>query len=240
MSKKLYTILCLTVFLFLGSCQKEDTEGTIQEARTKMQTGAFKEAVSLLNGVIKADDSNAEALNMRGVAKVNMKEFAEAIADFDKAIASDNANYKYYYNRGNVKRSINKPNDAIADYTTALGLDSTQHQVWLNRALCYTATDKLLKALGDFSSAMRNGGQSDPITNFYYGKLFMTLESYKSAVEAFETCVSIDNEHAEGHYMLGLAQLGADMPKAEACQHLDMAVTLGYEEAHHAIEKYCQ
>jgi tetratricopeptide (TPR) repeat protein len=238
--KALRPMFLALLLLASASCERQDVDAAVQHARSKIDLGAHKEAVSLLDGLLAVHRTRDDAYNLRGVARLELEAYAEALSDFDKAISLNPSDYRYFYNRGNAKRRMNQSEAAVADYTQALGLDSTQYQVWFNRALANTALGQAPAAFADFEGALRNGGGEQAEVHFYLGKLCLQTERFESAVEALQTSVAIQPEAPEAYYLLALAQLGAGMPKQQACQYASRALEMGYEAAQGVLAQYCQ
>lgn len=233
-------LLSLIILVSVFSCSStQDADKVLSEARNKMKSQAYKEAQSLLDGLIDADPQNTEALNMRGVAHVNLESYGKALSDFNAAIEQNDRNYMFFYNRGNVKRKLKQPGGAVEDYTKAISLDSTHYQIWLNRALANIGKGDSDTAAQDFEKALETGGDKDPEVFFYKGRLHIGQGDFQKGLDAATKCIGLNDKHGPGHYMMALGLLGVGSDVAEACDHAQTSVSLGYQPAQDFIAQYC-
>lgn len=234
----IYRILFLLAFV-LAACGPSVDEYMTQ-AREKMGTQQYREAISLLDEVLRASPTRHEAINMRGAAYFSLGEHSKALEDFSKAVALDSSLYKYYYNRGNVLRALNDAGRAIEDYTRAIRLDATHYEVYLNRGLAYLAIRKPIEAMQDFNAAVALTTTPDANLLFYRGRTLLTAEDYPAAIADFSKSLALDSTRAEGWYFLALAHAGADgTPNEQICKMLETALNLGYTDANSALALYC-
>ncbi len=234
-------IYCICLAFLFAACSggNANEKATIEAARVKMDAGAFNEAVSLLDEIIKANPIDTEALNMRGVAYVNQKSFGKALSDFNAAIEQDAAQYKFFYNRGNVKRKLQQPLAAIEDYTAALSLDDTQYQVWFNRALTYASGDFPEEAARDFEKALANGGDKDYLVHYYQANFYLRAGNFERGIAAAENCIKVNPKYSAGYYTLAQALIASDGSRDEACEHAVQAAKLGHELSVKMLNEYC-
>ena len=240
MSKRICQAVVLYTLLSLSSCSGSQSEDEpLVQAREKMENSSFKEAVSLLDALLAENPRNAKALNMRGVAYFELESYGKALSDFNAAIEQDDQDYAFFYNRGNVKRNLKQPRAAVEDYTKALAIDSAHYEVWLNRALAYVGSGLPEKAAEDFRSAANKGGAKDPQVFFYMGRLMIGMGDFQEGLEAAKKCISLNKNHAAGHYMMALALLGVGAPEEEACSYAQASFNMGYKPAQAFIAQYC-
>ncbi len=234
-----FALLSFLLALVAAACGPAQ-DSYLEEARTKLDEGRYREALSLLDESLKHRPGQHAALNARGAAYFGLGENTKALADFDRALALHPDDYRYHYNRGNAHRALGKNTEAEQDYTEALARDSSHYEVWLNRALTRTAA-KPLEALQDFNEAMRLSGGKDKALFLYRGKALLLLEMFEEGKNDLAHYIELDPGLAEAYYHLAAAFFGLEGRESpEACSLLAKAVELGSAPALEMQERFCQ
>lgn len=152
--KKYIFYLSYCVFLLLFSCQA-NTEGKLAEVKILFEKGDFAAAIPILEATTNADQANADAWNMLGIANYETKRYEPATAYFNKAIKLNNQNYRYFYNRANAQRELKLLLESVDDYTKAIELETKVADIYFNRAVVLIALNRKKEAITDFQSCLQ-------------------------------------------------------------------------------------
>jgi tetratricopeptide (TPR) repeat protein len=224
-------------FIVLAVSCSQSSDAFVQKAKSLLKEGKPRESLEYLNKAIDKDASNAEAFNMRGVAYFELKEYQNAMMDYDQAIKIQPDQYKAYLNRALLSSFQNKADKALEDYNKALQLAPDTADLYLNRGQVLVQLDSSAAAIRDFEKAT----QLDPKnTQAWYnlGNTHFRNSDYEQAVLCLQKATRIDPKFGKAFYGLGLAQWETG-EKELSCGSWKQAQSLGYQEAHLAIEKYC-
>ena len=90
---------------------------TIQLATQYLNEGKPRKAITELSRLLRADNQNAEAFNLRGMARMLDGNFHMAIADFNQAIRHNPKNAAAYLNRANLQLQMGDAEASVPDFT---------------------------------------------------------------------------------------------------------------------------
>jgi len=97
---------------------------------------------------------DAELLNRRGAALLDLGRVREALECFDQALAGDPGHLDALGNRGNALFKLNRPAEALAVYDRALELAPANAQLLTNRAIALRRLDRPHAALMSVTNAL--------------------------------------------------------------------------------------
>ncbi len=238
MMKNLFTLSCLLLTLF--GCTSSDTY--VEKARSLLKEGKSNEAITALNEAIQADDDNADAFNMRGVAYFERKEYSNALLDYDQAIKLEPTFYRPYYNRALLKTAQSDLDGALKDYSDAIRFaPDTARQaasdLYLNRGQLFAGKSQPQAAISDFSKAIELN-PTNGLALYNRGNLYFNEKKLPEALADFQKAVAAQPSFGKAFYGLGLAQLLNDQ-RDLGCLSLKQAQQLGYADAVNAVKQYC-
>lgn len=234
-----YILLVASLAALLSACGP-DADQLAADARARMDQGKYAEAISLYDAAI-SRDPKAEYFNARGVAHFQLDQNAKALADFGQAVTLDTTQYKPYYNRGNLyAQRLNDPQAALQDYDRALRLASNQSDIYLNRGLLWYNQGQFERALADFGQA-RQLAPSDTLLALHLGKTYLRQSNYPAAQVELSLYVRTRPKHAEGYYLLALAEFGLtdNAPGGKGCELALHASNLGFGPAAELYARQC-
>jgi tetratricopeptide (TPR) repeat protein len=114
---------------------------------------------SIKNGVylknLTSDETLAQYLAVRGLAKEGLGNLEGAIADYTEAIKLDPNYCLARNNRGTAKYNLGDLEDASADYTKVIELDPNNIAAYINRGLAKARLNNLEEAIADFTKAIK-------------------------------------------------------------------------------------
>jgi tetratricopeptide (TPR) repeat protein len=222
------------LFGFWACTSKQDM---LQEAKNLMKKGKYAEAISILEGL----DEQAEVLNAKGAAFLELGQNGKALDCLERAIAASPSDYRPYYNKGNVLRRMERFNDALEFYTKALEINSGEYEIFLNRALVLASLGRKVEAAVDFQSAAALDGGRDRNVYYYMGLNLLALGQAQQAIEPLAVSCALDTTFADSFYQLAMAQLGGGQtPKQVVCNNLSLAKRLGHSRAEAIQASICQ
>ena len=128
--------------------------------KTQLEAGDVKEALIYFDKAIKLYPTNAQALLMRGRAKVMRKLYPEAMVDLNRAVKTLSDNADVYFWRGRAKQEQDKDKEAIIDFDKAIALKADMADAYYWRGHSYSELDMLREnACPDFAKAAELGSE---------------------------------------------------------------------------------
>lgn len=229
-----------TLLFIVFACESSDKY--VEQGRTYLKEGKFREAVQVLNQAIESDESNYEAFNSRGVAYFELKEYANANLDYDQAIKLKPAYYRPYYNRALLRVAQNDLTGALKDYSDAIRFapDSSRTigaELYLNRGQLFALQGQLQPALTDLSQAITLDS-TNALALYDRGNLRFQQKDLAGASIDFQKAAGADPKFGKAFYGLGITQVLQNQREA-GCLSLKQAQTLGYADAPNAVAEYC-
>lgn len=233
--------LILWSFFLMTACSSSNRD--LEEGRSLMQQGKFREAIGPLNKAIEADAENVEAFNSRGVAYFELKEYTSALLDYEQAIKLKPDFYRPYYNRALLKTAQNDVTGALKDYSDAIRLvpdtaKSIVSDIYLNRGQLFAAQGQEQAALTDFDQAIAKN-KRNALALYNRGNLLFQQKKLMAAITNFRAAVEVQPTFGKAFYGMGIAQVLAGEQEV-GCLSLKQAQQLGYADAPNAIAEFCQ
>jgi len=200
-----------------------------------VQTGYWKDSVSLWTHTLACTSENVSALDNLGNALAGQEKSAEAVGRYEEALQLDPDNVDVRDNLGNALAGQEKWAEAIQCYEQVLRLDPDNAAVHRN-----------------FGSALARQGQLDPAIQQYEQALQLVPDfaaahcsladalakegRWTEAVRHYERALQLDPESADAECGWGAALAGQGH-LAEARQHYQRALELkpDYAEAHYDL-----
>lgn len=239
--KQLKFFIAACTFLAFTGCTSSEKE--LEQGRSLMKEGKFREAIEPLNMAVNADPENAEAFNTRGVAYFELKEYSNALLDYEQAIKLEPDFYRPYYNRALLKMAQNEQNEALKDYSEAIRLapdtaKTAVSDIYLNRGQLFALQHQETAALNDFSQAVAKN-EKNALAFYNRGNILFQQKNVAGALNDFRKAVEVDSRFGKAFYALGVAQM-INNEKDAGCLSLKQARQLGYADAVEAIAQYCE
>ena len=147
-----------------------------------------------------------------GVAASNAGRYDEAIAKFKEGIAIEPNCFDCYSNVGFAHTQKKEYVEAEAAYKKAVEIKPDYQAGYTGLANLYNAQRKFDLAAEASAKAAQLGsaapGGGDPEAIFSQGVILFNSGKLPEAKAAFEQVIKASPNHAEGHYMLGMALVG--------------------------------
>ncbi|XP_054156109.1 dnaJ homolog subfamily C member 7-like [Oppia nitens] len=193
----------------------------LMKAECLVLLGKHSEAQEIVNDILRFDQTNADAIYIRGMALYYTDNLDKAYQHFKQVctLNPDHVKVKKVFKKakqlmsqkqdGNDALKDNKVEDAVRIYTEALTTDPlntlTNAKIYFNRSIAYAKLKKLNEAIDDCSSALK-------LDENYFkaylrrGKLYIDNEQYEEAVRDYETVYKKDKSR-ENKQLLDNAKL---------------------------------
>jgi len=166
----------------------------------------------------------AEGYYERGLSHLQTKDYEKALVEFQRSINTDSKNKKPYYAMGMVYDLMGKYDEAEKYYKECINIDAEFSDAHNALGTIYMKQKKWKEALKSFQRALSNKMYATPhITYVNMGDVYMTLEDYPKAVEAYREA----KRYASQDYIisrLGMALMKSGSTKEAIAEFQDGVV----------------
>src|SRR5512137_221007 len=167
----------------------------------------------------------AEGYYERGLNHLQSKDYEKALVEFQRSINTDPKYKMSYYAMGMVYDLMGKYSEAEKYYKESLDIDPEFSDAHNSLGTVYMKQKKWKEAIKSFQRALSNKMYATPnITYVNMGDVYMTLEDYPKAVEAYREAKRFASQDFI-IYRLGMALMKAGSTK-EAIGEFQEGVTL--------------
>lgn len=126
-----------------------------QRARVYFFQNKLAESFAETEKILAANPKNADALNLRGILKRELKkDYNGALADFTAALAVNPNFFKALFNRADLLLAAERLEQAFADANKAVEIVPDNALAWLTRGKTYYYLKKYPEALPDLNKAI--------------------------------------------------------------------------------------
>jgi type IV pilus assembly protein PilF len=155
----------------------------------------------------------AEGYYDRGISHLQAKDYEKALVEFQRSMNTNPKNKMARYATGMVYDMMGKYPDAEKYYKEAIDIDSDFSDAYNALGTIYMKQKKWKEALKSFQRALNNKLYTTPnITYVNIGDVYMNLEDYPKAIEAYREAKRYVNQDYIIH-RLGMALLKAGKVK---------------------------
>jgi len=144
------------------------------------------------------------ALQLRGLAHIQLGQFAKALDDFEKANLISPRNPALLVYRGEARRHLHDLDGAIADYTRAIAENPRLASAYFQRGIAWRLKGQLDKAVEDYERAMSEDPQLAVDVHNSLGTIKSDRGDHRGAMKDFNRCLQLDAQ-----YYLAYANRGA-------------------------------
>ena len=156
------------------------------------------------SAVIKYNEKNVNAYNVRGLIRFENEDFINALHDFNQAIKIDSEFAVAYHNRGLLKVAINDLTGAMDDFNRALLLNQKEAKIYYARGCLKGQTGDLAGAIDDLDEAI--------ILNLNYTDAYVDRAVAKGkmgniydAIADLDSAIEIDPNHKNAYINRAMA-----------------------------------
>ena len=221
--KRLVTILALLFVLCTTSVSAQYNKRYIAWAsRNMLAEDNYKDAIDILNVLIRSDRESYEAYYLRGYAKLGLGDLLGARADLTRAIEINEVYTEAYHYRGIVNAELGNYEDAVKDLTSAIELRPDIIGSYYSRGVTHLRNKQWVKSLVDFDRVLRVTDK-DAQTYINRGVALLGLRDTLGAHESFDRAIRTNRDYTEGYNQKAML-LMAEGRNEEALEMYNMAI----------------
>lgn len=215
--------LCLVLTLAPLRAQAQYNKRYIAWAsRNMLASDNYKEAIDILNVLIRSDKESYEAFFLRGYAKLSLGDLAGAEQDLSTAININPVYTEALHYRGIVYAEMGNYEDAVRDFSAAIELRPDIVGSYYSRGVTHLRNKQWVKSLVDFDMVMRFTDK-DAQTYINRGLAHLGLRDTLQAHEMFDKAIRTNRDYTEGYNQKAML-LMAEGRDQEAVEMYDMAI----------------
>ena len=191
-----------------------------------IQNGKIEEALQALFGNIEEDPTIIENYINAGIVLADANEIEKAERFFQKALTIDPKNGVVFYNLANVYYNQQRYQEAIKLYQQALQTEIEQVDCNYMIGMAFNQLESFKLALPYLMTAAELDKDKDAEVQFQYGLTLCHLEMFQEAIKQLNYVLSINPNHVDALYNLGLATYMETEDADEAIQYFDKAIQI--------------
>lgn len=167
-------------------------------SRNMLASDNYKDAIDILNVLIRSDRESYEAYYLRGYAKLGLGDLVGAEADLSRALAINPVYTEAFHYRGIVNAEMGNYEDAIRDLTSAIELRPDIAGSYYSRGVTHLRNKQWVKSLVDFDMVLRFTDK-DAQTHINRGIALLGARDTLGAHESFDKAIRTNRDYTEGY-----------------------------------------
>ena len=205
-----------------------------------IKEGQLEEALKALFDNIEEDPTVTENYINAGIVLADAVEIEKSERFFQKAITIDPENGAIYYNLGNVYYNQDRFKEAIKLYQQAMKYNIELVDCNYMIGMSFNQLNAHKEALPFLMTAAETDHQQDTEVQFQYGLVLCQLEMFDQAIKQLKKVLSIDSNHVDAIYNLGLATYMKNEDVDEAIEYFNQAIKIdsGHLLSQHALKTF--
>ena len=213
----------MLVVLCLGDASAQYNKRYIAWAsRNMLAEDNYKDAIEILNVLLRSDKESYEAYFLRGYAKLGLGDLLGAKSDLTKALDINEVYTEAYHYRGIVAAELGNYEDAERDLSSAIDLRPDIVGSYYSRGVTHLRNKQWVKALVDFDMVLRHTDK-DAQTHINRGIAHLGLRDTLSAHECFDKAIRTNRDYTEGYNQKAML-LMSEGKDEEALEMYNMAI----------------
>ncbi|MBQ8493289.1 MAG: tetratricopeptide repeat protein [Alistipes sp.] len=189
-----------------------------------MVDGNYREAIDVLNVLIRHDEKDFDAHFLRGIAKYNMDDLLGADADFSRAIELNPVFTGAFYYRAITRSRLGNYDDALGDFRQAIELRPDLPAPYYSRGVTLLLNQQFEDAIADFDKFIRFE-KRHVAAYINRGTSYLYLKDTVKAYENYNLAIRTNREDPDGYNRRGALYMEQeryeeardDFDKAVAC-----------------------
>jgi tetratricopeptide (TPR) repeat protein len=203
---------------------------------TYLRAGNKKEALKLLDDMLRETPTNAQAYMAAGALLVDAKEYATATDYFDKALLLNPAFEPVYFELAGLRITMNEPQKALELLAAARDKFARSYTLELYTALAYSRMKDYSESLKYFTAAevVANATEPKRLNHAFYFQLGATFErsgDFDQAEKYFRKCLELSPSDAEAMNYMGYMWAEKGIRLEEARLWIEKALKLDPDNA---------
>ena len=232
--RKIFVVILLTLMIVLP------TESRAQYNRNYiywmgqqcMVGNNYREAIDVLNVLLRHDEKDFDAYFLRGIAKYNMDDLLGADADFSRAVMLNPVFTGAFYYRAITRTRLGNYDDALSDFQQAIELRPDLPDPYYSRGVTRLLNQQFESAIDDFNKYIRYE-KRNVAAYINRGTSYLYLKDTAEAYNNFDMAIRTNREDPDAYNRRGALLMDqrrydeayADFNKAVEC---DSAYIPGY------------
>ncbi len=205
------------------------------QARAFYASGRLPQGAALLEGLLRSEPRNAEALQLLGAILFQLGKAGEGQELVERAIAVDPRNGPAWNSLGLIRHLSGDNEGALEAFAKATEVAPRFGEAWMNRGFVLQALGRQEDAIPIFEKALAIGFRH-PNVLFFLGNAYAALGRHEEAVAQFDRSLALFREHADAWNNRGNSLLALERTE-EAAESLDRAIDLMKAEAGQDVAK---
>ena len=213
----------------------------IQLAVSFINSGQIKEAIEIVEPLIKNFPNESLLYNIRGVCSHSCQNYKVAIDDFQKAVELNSGYAEAYYNLGVSYGDLGEIESAKKAYKNALRINNNYPTAQNNLGQILFTQGEFKESISHFEWALEF---KPDFAEAYYnlGNAYLSIEDLHNAIKLLKKAISVKPDFADAYNNLGIAYLRTGEQEL-AREFFENAIALvpAYASAHHnltSVKKY--
>lgn len=170
--------------------------------RQRLINDEYREAITVLNSLIRSDERAYEGYFLRGIAKYNMNDLIGADSDLSLAIEYNPVYTTAYTYRAITRSRLGNYDDALKDFAKAIDLRPDLPDPYYSRGITRLLNQQFEEAIEDFDLYIRQDRKAaDAYTN--RGICYLQLKDTARAYENFDIAIRTNRNSPEGYNRRG-------------------------------------
>ena len=187
-----------------------------------MVDNKYREAIDILNVLIRHDSKDFDAFFLRGIAKYNMDDLLGADADFSVAISLNPVFTGAFYYRAITRSRLGNYDDALNDFQQAIELRPDLPDPYYSRGVTRLLNQQFEAAITDFDKFIRY--QKRHVAAYINrGTSYLYLKDTTKAYENFDMAIRTNREDPDAYNRRGALYMAQNRYE-EARADFDMAI----------------
>ncbi len=167
-------------------------------SRNMLASDNYKDAIDILNVLIRSDKESYEAYYLRGYAKLGLGDLVGAEADLSRALGINPVYTEAFHYRGIVNAEMGNYEDAVRDLSAAIELRPDIVGSYYSRGVTHLRNKQWVKSLVDFDMVLRFTDK-DAQTHINRGIALLGVRDTLGAHESFDKAIRTNRDYTEGY-----------------------------------------
>lgn len=182
----------------------------------------YRDAIEMLNVLLRTDTTAYEGYFLRGIAKYNLDDLLGAEQDFTRAVEVNPVFTTAYQYRAITRSRLGNYDDALKDFREAIGLRPDLPGPYYSRGVTYLLSQQFEKAVEDFTTYLR---YENKVADAYInrGTSYLQLKDTARAYEDYNQAIRTNRDYPEGYGRRGRLYLDQQRYR-EAVEDFDRAI----------------
>ena len=227
MPKYLKHCACIIVFSLIAVvCHSQYNRYYFYYVGEKMIIeGHYREAIDVLNVLLKVDSTAYDGYFLRGIAKYNLNDLVGAEEDFTNTIRVNPVYTQAYQYRAVARTMLGNYDDALKDFAEALAIRPDNESIYFSRGVTYFMNHQFDKAVEDFDYFIR---KKPYVVDAYVnrGASYLQMKDTTAAFNDYNKAVEINRYDPSGFLRRGIIYL---MREQYDSAYVDLSKAIGLD-----------